>query len=1227
MSHTSDFSSVLLLLPDSLISLGLKTPTTCDDKRGYYMMEDSGGHLHPDHGETVRHVAPDWVLPDFTIEVHPFHFSYNDVLCLLELSEKNGVSVNGTTVEAVEPLPYPPHPPNLLPPSPPLPSIVTEEKITNAGSYGINHVAPGVGGTKGMWWMEFEEDEDDLGNYRNFRNGPAMGVENGLWDLDGSPSDTQRQACLDFANTVKTHFEADAQLNNLGDMRVHVARSLNVCEYVRNVYVRLGSRDDGLPCPRHIDQLRFDPEALKAGLVPNHEPECFVLNRGNKRIVPFLFKWLHEVVKVSTVGEGIFVDLTFEMRPESAAPSSSSPAHAESTTGSLHDPATSSLLTAHPPATLLAGVGVAPRIQRGFHFDQPLRDPPTTPLLTSTSSPSLAGPLPSATFSAERLAAIDAAIAAHPSEEQELAGHPNRPLVNSFIRALRFDGFEPEHDGTEPAGVDPGTVRFPLEERHRRFIWETVEGEIAKGWVSPGTAQPIPGVSYNSVFVVESENHRPRVVSDHTTSGLNDGIPRESAPAVYDSVLELIRLLRWHRYASGRLSPAAVLWKLDVSSAFKLLVMSKRWQARQGIIVLRPDSDGGWRKSHHVEWRGVFGGRAMPFLWTRFMSLLLWIARRRCILEHPLAYMDDQFHLDLRPTFVSRLDEAGAPVLLPASQAAVSDLWLSLGIPHKISNAKAPRGRAIDIVGFRVDLDAFSVSLPPSAVQRLVNEIAAFLATPDWHPSLRRWRQMAGWLSWALNVAPLARPLVTLLYLKMAGKTRSDAGVPLNLATRSALASAGEIIATSPSLDLSSPSLTRWALEDADMVIYCDACLANDNGMGAGLGFWTMVDGALRVFASRPGRTYQRIQFAEAIEILTASPPSPLRRVLVRTDSSPAVYALDSGAAVDGDFLPLRTLTLRTYALSARRRFNLKVQHVAGAKNILADQLSWLPIAQLRRQFGASLTERRVHFASRPLPAPPAPSVPIQPAAIRAFRDELQAGALEQKTCRDYDRAMRQWTTFVLAMAVDWIPSIDPLSSFVAWRFMSVASIYQTLSGLADTFEPLMGKPAWEAVRGSQVVLNVIAGGTKRWKVAVKRAIPLPFAVIDYAIRAALSDPRLSYDRLLFFAMLAVGFACCNRAAELAVPASLRDRNPAKVIKRATVEVTGDSFQCRIPYTKANRLFRGGFLLFVDSATHYALRGWPPKEIWRQGRWRSDTWDDYIRVTPSLALALARQRA
>ncbi|SGY78613.1 BQ5605_C008g04900 [Microbotryum silenes-dioicae] len=129
-------------------------------------------------------------------------------------------------------------------------------------------------------------------------------------------------------------------------------------------------------------------------------------------------------------------------------------------------------------------------------------------------------------------------------------------------------------------GDNPSTVRFPKSEHHRDFIQATIDEEVTKRWVSSGSAFPLPGVTYNSIFVVESANHRMRVVADHTSSGLNDGIQRSDCPTVYDTIIDFIRLLRWHRFSSKLLTGNSVLWKLDVSSAFKILIMSKRWQAR-----------------------------------------------------------------------------------------------------------------------------------------------------------------------------------------------------------------------------------------------------------------------------------------------------------------------------------------------------------------------------------------------------------------------------------------------------------------------------------------------------------------------------------------------------------------------------------------------------------------------------------------------------------------------
>ncbi|KDE02525.1 hypothetical protein MVLG_06922 [Microbotryum lychnidis-dioicae p1A1 Lamole] len=350
-----------------------------------------------------------------------------------------------------------------------------------------------------------------------------------------------------------------------------------------------------------------------------------------------------------------------------------------------------------------------------------------------------------------------------------------------------------------------------------------------------------------------------RVVADHTRSGLNDAISRAACPTVYDTIIDLIQLLWWHRFASKLLTPNLVLWKLNVSSAFKVLVMSKNWQARQGIAIKRWLPDGELVTWYHIKWHSVFGCRAMPYLWTRFMSLVVWIAQQSYGIEYPLAYMDDTFGVNISNKIVPFVHN-GVQHMIPLQQAQMADLWQSLGLPFKLSPGKAPFGWRVTITGIDCDLDEFSISLTPKAINDLATAIQAFLDFSGRCLPLRQWRQMTGWLSWALNMAPQARPHVTPLYNKIGSKTQANAGVPLNLEVRELLASITRLLAATPRLDLDTTSLTHWSIDDAHLVIYTDACLQNDDHTGAGLGFWLTLPRGCHYFATCPGRTFEWIQ-------------------------------------------------------------------------------------------------------------------------------------------------------------------------------------------------------------------------------------------------------------------------------------------------------------------------------------------------------------------------------
>lgn len=247
-----------------------------------------------------------------------------------------------------------------------------------------------------------------------------------------------------------------------------------------------------------------------------------------------------------------------------------------------------------------------------------------------------------------------------------LQNHPNRPWVASLLQAIR-DGFWPAHSGEAPrAPSSAEQARWtPSREEDKVVVEAQVLSDISNGWTSLGRDDPIPGVVSSPLFVHRRPGDRPRVVNDQTASGLNAGTRKEDAPTTYDSIVDLIRLLR---HLSLRSLPAeAVLWKTDVSAAFKVLSMHPCWQLRQGTAVEHWQADGSWRRRYHVEWRGAFGSRATPYLWTSLMGAVQWIVQHRGFVDHPLAYMDDGFNVDLTGELLSHTID-GVVYSLPKGQ-------------------------------------------------------------------------------------------------------------------------------------------------------------------------------------------------------------------------------------------------------------------------------------------------------------------------------------------------------------------------------------------------------------------------------------------------------------------------------------------------------------------------------------------------------------------------------
>lgn len=150
-------------------------------------------------------------------------------------------------------------------------------------------------------------------------------------------------------------------------------------------------------------------------------------------------------------------------------------------------------------------------------------------------------------------------------------------------------------------------------------------------------------------------------------------------------------------------------------------------------------------------------------------------------------------------------------------------LWESFSCPFK--DRKQEHGEVLKIIGFWVDINTGSISLPPASIPDIVAKIDHFLATPDRSPALHPWQCLAGRLNWMLNVLPWGHPALTEMYRKISGKSWSHCRIPINAAVIADLTWLKNIIPSAIGIYFTDVGL--WSDQEADMVIWTDPSLRN----------------------------------------------------------------------------------------------------------------------------------------------------------------------------------------------------------------------------------------------------------------------------------------------------------------------------------------------------------------------------------------------------------------
>nr|GAT60586.1 predicted protein [Mycena chlorophos] len=758
-----------------------------------------------------------------------------------------------------------------------------------------------------------------------------------------------------------------------------------------------------------------------------------------------------------------------------------------------------------------------------------------------------------------------------------LVKHPNPPFVQSVLTGLRT-GFWPWAD-TKP-GVYPCTYdvsHCPLKsERETLFIREQRDTEVELERFSPPFGPELkPGMYSEPIHAVpkpQSEKLRMVVNHKHGEYSLNSMIPREQiAGAKLDSLKNLGNWLLELRRRHGP-NVELVVWKSDVSQAYRRLPMHVLWQLKQIVTI-----DG----MRHVDRCNNFGSRGAARIFISFMALVMWIAiNERGITS--FLYMDDDFG-------AGRADEISyySPYndVFPSDQVATLQLWDEIGLPHEAP--KQVWGPTLTIIGFEVDANTLTFTMPEKKRAELIAGVEEFIRIESAgrrHP-LREFQRIAGWLNWSFNVYPLLKPALSHVYDKMSGKSNPDALVYVNRGVVRDLKWFVGHLEVSSGIHLL--EVSDWDAVDADITAFGDASLA-------GIGFYLPDSGI--AFQSPPPAYAPtgNIFFLEALCVLwvlveldrlvhAAPHGASYRRILVWTDSQNTFDIFNSLRAKP----QYNEILKAAMDIVIRNDWQLRVGLLPGKKNVVADALSrWRnedALASPSSYAGGGRAVMEISLTSRQ---------PVrEPWTVERLTHERSVAlghVLDASTSATYSSALNSYLTFCKMHNFPIEPTADTLSFFVVYMCHHIKpdSVDSYLSGICSKLEDFF--PNIHDIRTSRLVSKTLQGCKRLRGSPTKRKNPLAIHHLQKVIRDL--DDRIargvvSHNDRLFAAQILTGFYALLRLGELTYPDNKAIRNPRKVSQRDSVVCEATAYKYFLPSHKADAYFEGNTLIIQRIAS------------------------------------------
>jgi hypothetical protein len=189
--------------------------------------------------------------------------------------------------------------------------------------------------------------------------------------------------------------------------------------------------------------------------------------------------------------------------------------------------------------------------------------------------------------------------------------------------------------------------------------------------------------------------------------------------------------------------------------------------------------------------------------------------------------------------------------------------------------------------------------------------------------------------------------------------------------------------------------------------------------------------------------------------------------------------------------------------------------------------------------------------------------------------------AIDVGTWNNYGSALNSYLSFVRLHNLPVEPTADTLSLYTVYMCHHIKpdSVDTYLSGICQQLEPYFSHVR-DARRG-RLVHRTLEGCKRLRGTLTVRKRALTIADLN-AVCSSYNDTS-SYNDLLFYTQLCVGFFALMRLGELTFPDNIALRDPRKVTKRSSVHIFATSFQFFLPGHKADRFFEGNTIIIREN--------------------------------------------